>query len=105
MESLGSIGIRGSCLMVELTITPDFQWDPKVHGRAEPFWVFVEARARAGQVTRGHAMSHVTCLHPFTLCNHQKMMGEWCGNAFFRSLHFLPGVLDVRPWIYLNAPN
>ena len=28
--------------MVELTITPDFQWDPKVHGRAEPFWVFVE---------------------------------------------------------------
>lgn len=29
--------------MVELTITPDFQWDPKVHGRAEPFWVFVEA--------------------------------------------------------------
>ena len=30
--------------MVELTITPDFQWDPKVHGRAEPFWVFVEAR-------------------------------------------------------------
>lgn len=45
--------VRGSCLMVELTITPDFQWDPKVHGRAEPFWVFVEARAaRAGQVTR-----------------------------------------------------
>ena len=37
--------ITGSCLMVELTITPDFQWDPKVHGRAEPFWVFVEARA------------------------------------------------------------
>ena len=30
--------------MVELTITPDFQWDPKVHGRAEPFWVFVEVR-------------------------------------------------------------
>lgn len=34
--------ITRSCLMVELTITPDFQWDPKVHGRAEPFWVFVE---------------------------------------------------------------
>mmetsp|Transcript_75394 Transcript_75394/g.157134 ORF Transcript_75394/g.157134 Transcript_75394/m.157134 type:complete len:2169 (-) Transcript_75394:248-6754(-) len=34
--------ITRSCLMVELTITPDFQWDQKVHGRAEPFWVFVE---------------------------------------------------------------
>jgi len=34
--------ITRSCLMVELTITPDFQWDSKVHGSAEPFWVFVE---------------------------------------------------------------
>lgn len=34
--------ITRSCLMVELTITPDFQWDQRVHGRAEPFWVFVE---------------------------------------------------------------
>jgi pre-mRNA-splicing helicase BRR2 len=34
--------ITRSCLMVELTITPDFQWDARVHGRAEPFWVFVE---------------------------------------------------------------
>ncbi|KAF8377969.1 hypothetical protein HHK36_031358 [Tetracentron sinense] len=29
-------------LRVELTITPDFQWDDKVHGFVEPFWVFVE---------------------------------------------------------------
>lgn len=34
--------ITRSCLMVELTIQPDFQWDPRVHGSAEPFWVFVE---------------------------------------------------------------
>jgi pre-mRNA-splicing helicase BRR2 len=34
--------ITRSCLMVELTITPDFQWDAKIHGRSEPFWVFVE---------------------------------------------------------------
>ena len=41
--------------MVELTITPDFQWDPKVHGRAEPFWVFVEAgRARSPGAPGGH---------------------------------------------------
>ncbi|KAK6123255.1 hypothetical protein DH2020_043012 [Rehmannia glutinosa] len=27
---------------VELTITPDFQWDDKVHGYVEPFWIIVE---------------------------------------------------------------
>ena len=31
-----------STLQVELTITPDFQWDEKVHGRSEAFWVLVE---------------------------------------------------------------
>ncbi|GAB2288942.1 DExH-box ATP-dependent RNA helicase DExH12 [Dionaea muscipula] len=34
--------ITRSVLMVELTITPDFQWDDKVHGYVEPFWVIVE---------------------------------------------------------------
>lgn len=27
---------------MDLTITPDFQWDEKVHGYVEPFWVWVE---------------------------------------------------------------
>ena len=27
---------------VDLTITPDFQWDEKVHGWVEPFWILVE---------------------------------------------------------------
>jgi len=27
---------------VELTITPDFQWDEKIHGNSEAFWIFVE---------------------------------------------------------------
>eukprot|EP00922_Rhytidocystis_sp_ex-Travisia-forbesii_P046831 GHVS01069806.1.p1 GENE.GHVS01069806.1~~GHVS01069806.1.p1 ORF type:complete len:2164 (-),score=326.56 GHVS01069806.1:2269-8760(-) len=31
-----------TCLAVELTITVDFQWDTKVHGQAEPFWILVE---------------------------------------------------------------
>eukprot|EP00392_Amoebophrya_sp_AT5.2_P002472 g2477.t1 len=31
-----------SCLMVELTLTPDFQWDPKIHGSGEIFWIIVE---------------------------------------------------------------
>ncbi|BGP06391.1 Pre-mRNA-splicing helicase BRR2 [Rhodotorula toruloides] len=34
--------ITRSLLRVELTITPDFQWEEKVHGGAESFWVLVE---------------------------------------------------------------
>lgn len=29
-------------MRIELTITPDFEWDPKVHGTAESFWIIVE---------------------------------------------------------------
>jgi len=34
--------ITRSVLRVELTLTPDFQFDDKVHQQAEPFWIFVE---------------------------------------------------------------
>ncbi|XP_076951911.1 DExH-box ATP-dependent RNA helicase DExH12-like [Bidens hawaiensis] len=34
--------VTQSMLTVELTITPDFQWDDKIHGYVEPFWVIVE---------------------------------------------------------------
>jgi len=34
--------ITRAVLRVELTITPDFQWEDKVHGCVEPFWVIVE---------------------------------------------------------------
>eukprot|EP00808_Paulinella_micropora_P006106 g54769.t1 len=34
--------ITRSVLRVELIITPDFQFDEKVHGLAEPFWILVE---------------------------------------------------------------
>ncbi|XP_045541112.1 putative U5 small nuclear ribonucleoprotein 200 kDa helicase [Papilio machaon] len=34
--------ITRSTLRVELTITPDFQWDEKIHGQSEAFWVLVE---------------------------------------------------------------
>jgi pre-mRNA-splicing helicase BRR2 len=27
---------------MELTLTPDFQWDDKVHGHSEAFWILVE---------------------------------------------------------------
>uniref|UniRef100_A0A8C1M3S3 Activating signal cointegrator 1 complex subunit 3 n=1 Tax=Cyprinus carpio TaxID=7962 RepID=A0A8C1M3S3_CYPCA len=34
--------ITRSTLKVELTITPDFQWDDKMHGSSEAFWILVE---------------------------------------------------------------
>jgi pre-mRNA-splicing helicase BRR2 len=34
--------ITPTVLSFELTVTPDFQWDDKVHGYVEPFWVIVE---------------------------------------------------------------
>ncbi|OVA00708.1 Helicase [Macleaya cordata] len=34
--------ITRTVLRVELTITPDFQWEDRVHGFVEPFWVIVE---------------------------------------------------------------
>ncbi|KAG4127043.1 hypothetical protein ERO13_D10G194400v2 [Gossypium hirsutum] len=34
--------ITRTVLRVELTITPDFQWEDKVHGYVEPFWVIIE---------------------------------------------------------------
>eukprot|EP00906_Rhabdomonas_costata_P006818 RCo009880 len=34
--------ITRSTLRVELTITPDFQFDEKVHGQSESFWILVE---------------------------------------------------------------
>ncbi|XP_055378712.1 U5 small nuclear ribonucleoprotein 200 kDa helicase [Condylostylus longicornis] len=34
--------ITRSTLKVELTITPDFQWDEKVHAQSEGFWILVE---------------------------------------------------------------
>jgi pre-mRNA-splicing helicase BRR2 len=43
LELQGSVQpITRSTLRVELTITPDFQFDAAVHGNAEPFHVFVE---------------------------------------------------------------
>ncbi|KAL2643968.1 hypothetical protein R1flu_011555 [Riccia fluitans] len=34
--------ITRAVLKVDLTITPDFQWDEKIHGYVEPFWIIVE---------------------------------------------------------------
>ena len=29
-------------MQVDLTITPDFKWEDKLHGFVEPFWVLVQ---------------------------------------------------------------
>eukprot|EP00096_Caligus_rogercresseyi_P012340 TRINITY_DN5132_c0_g1_i1.p1 TRINITY_DN5132_c0_g1~~TRINITY_DN5132_c0_g1_i1.p1 ORF type:complete len:1550 (-),score=525.80 TRINITY_DN5132_c0_g1_i1:223-4416(-) len=34
--------VTRSTLSIELTLTPDFQWDEKIHGHSEGFWIFVE---------------------------------------------------------------
>lgn len=34
--------ITRQMLKVELTVTPDFKWDEKVHGKSEAFWILVE---------------------------------------------------------------
>ncbi|KAE9386751.1 Sec63-domain-containing protein [Gymnopus androsaceus JB14] len=34
--------ITRSLLRIELSITPDFRWDEKIHGGAETFWILVE---------------------------------------------------------------
>lgn len=38
--------ITRTCLKIDLTITPDFAWEDKVHGFVEPFWIFVEDQVR-----------------------------------------------------------
>ena len=34
--------LERSNLRMELTLTPDFQWDEKVHGHSKAFWILVE---------------------------------------------------------------
>lgn len=31
-----------STVRIDLTLVPDFEWDEKVHGQCEGFWIFVE---------------------------------------------------------------
>lgn len=46
--------ITRTMLKVDLTIVPDFQWDDKVHGYVEPFWVLVEDAD--GEVSNSHSV-------------------------------------------------
>ncbi|KAI9164452.1 Pre-mRNA-splicing helicase BRR2 [Blastocladiella emersonii ATCC 22665] len=35
------VPVSRSLIKIDLTLSPDFQWDDKVHGRAQGFWVWV----------------------------------------------------------------
>lgn len=47
---------------VDLTITPDFLWDEKVHGGVEPFWILVEDSD--GEFLLHHQARPHACLYP-----------------------------------------
>lgn len=34
--------VTRTVLRIDLTLTPDFQWEEKIHGFVEPFWIIVE---------------------------------------------------------------
>lgn len=42
LNEVNCVYVFRSTLSVELVITPDFQWDEKVHGNSEAMWIFVE---------------------------------------------------------------
>ncbi len=48
--------ITRSVLKIDLTITPDFAWEDKVHGFVEPFWIFVEDQVGDLQQRKGRSM-------------------------------------------------
>ncbi|CDR96330.1 U5 small nuclear ribonucleoprotein [Babesia bigemina] len=83
-------------LRVEVNITPDFQWDPKLHGSNEKFWLFVEdgsgEKILHSQTfvllpfTPGHVedysvfftveLSHPLCSHYFLRLTSEKWIGS-----------------------------
>ncbi|ERN04114.1 hypothetical protein AMTR_s00077p00041320 [Amborella trichopoda] len=65
--------ITHTVLRVELSITPDFQWDEKVHGYVEPFWI-------SGWVLRLYCL----CLSDTLFCqkNTPLQLSFWTCNLF-----------------------
>jgi hypothetical protein len=67
-------------LRIDLSITPDFAWDEKVHGMVEPFWLLVEdadgevsmavpagcTMGAGGSWRRKHSTAVCLCLYSWT---------------------------------------
>ena len=74
-----------SCLVVELTITPDFQWDPKIHGNGEVFWIIVH------DVDCEQILHHEVCYWKAVLkiTNFYKLLEENVNSALYFVLRSL----------------
>ncbi|GMT33326.1 hypothetical protein PFISCL1PPCAC_24623 [Pristionchus fissidentatus] len=77
--------ITRSTLKIELTITPDFQWDERVHGNAEGFWILVED-------VDGEVILH----HEFFLLKHKFCEDDHIVKMFVPVFEPLPPLYFVR---------
>lgn len=50
-----------SMLRVELTITPQFEWDDEIHGRFENFWIFVTDCDNEGKIIDYFMLRSIFC--------------------------------------------
>jgi pre-mRNA-splicing helicase BRR2 len=74
-----------STLSIELTITPDFQWDEKIHGNSQAFWIFVE-----------DVDSEVILHHEYFLLKQQFAEDEHTVNIFVPIFEPLPPQCFIR---------
>ncbi|GFE52758.1 sec63 domain-containing DEAD DEAH box protein [Babesia ovis] len=99
-------------LRVEVGITPDFQWDPKLHGSNERFWLFVEDGSGekilhsqtfvlpafiAGNVPETSVFFTVEISHP--LCSHyflRVISEKWIGSSNKVSISFSRLILPEK---------
>ena len=77
--------ITRSTLRVELSLTPDFQWNDQVHNRSEGFWIFVE-----------DVNSEVILHHEFFILHQRYCMDEHIINFFVPVHEPLPPQYFVR---------
>ena len=77
--------ITRSTLKVELSLTPDFQWNDQVHNRSEGFWIFVE-----------DVNSEVILHHEFFILHQRYCMDEHIINFFVPVHEPLPPQYFVR---------
>ena len=68
-----------STLQVELTITPDFQWDEKVHGHSE---VHVVYNVPSYLYNSNICIIVVSILYMYTVCDFEFHGVPWCSMVF-----------------------
>ncbi|ORM42239.1 U5 small nuclear ribonucleoprotein helicase [Babesia sp. Xinjiang] len=104
--------ITREMLRVEVSVTPDFQWDPKLHGSNERFWLFVEDGSgekilhsqtfvllpfTTGNIEDISVFFTVEIAHP--LCSHyflRVISEKWIGSASKVSISFSRLILPEK---------